>query len=454
VGLVALLLLPLTLVAAPGASAADPLRILVYGDSITQGSTGDYTWRYFLDRHLRDAGVPFDLVGPRRGLHHLPEAAEDDLHYAEPDFDTDHAAVWGQQLTAPVDDLGALATDTTPGVVIALIGINDLIWSGVTPAALAERWRSEIAEIRAASPTARIVLVKVPETWYAQVPAYNAELVALSSDLDRPTARVVTTALPDFDRLVDTWDNTHPTASGDLKIAVAVEQALHEVGVAPPVGMTPVVQNGPRTASSLTAEPGVAQVSLAWQDVPGVTGEWLERRDVSVGGAWDRYPLEFPAGTTSWTAAVVDGHRYEFRLRPAKGTALSADVTSPVVSVVPGPPAAPPPTPPVTAPVAAPVTAPLPAVGRVRARSPRRDRVLTRARTMPLATGYRLLVAPVRSCRRPPRATAFRRAGGVRRSPTATVRTRARALWVRWYAVRDGVLGELAATSSACTRVR
>ncbi|SFC02405.1 Lysophospholipase L1 [Nocardioides terrae] len=447
VGLAALLLLPLTLAAAPGARASDPLRILVYGDSITQGSTGDYTWRYFLDRHLRDAGVPFDLVGPRRGLHHLPEGADDDLDYAEPGFDTDHAAVWGQKLTAPVADLGDLAADHTPDVVIALIGLNDLVWNHVTPEALAERWRAEVAEVRAASPAADVVLVQVPQTWYADVPAYNAELVALSAELDGPAARVVTTALPDFDRRTDTWDGTHPTASGDLKIAEAVEAALYLAGVAPPAGMTPVVQNGPRTASSLTAEAGVGQVSLSWHDVPGVTTEWLERRDVSSGGAWDRYPLDFPAGTTSWTAAAVDGHRWEFRLRPAKGTAVSADVTSPVVSVVPGPP----PAPSTAAPVVGP---PLGPVGPVRARSPRRDRVRTSAPAVPTATGYRLLVAPVRSCRRHPRASAFRPAGHDRRSPSATVRARARALWVRWYAVRDGVAGPLAAASSACTRVR
>lgn len=43
-------------------------RIMVVGDSITQGSSGDYTWRYRLWRHLTDRGVRVDLVGPRDDL--------------------------------------------------------------------------------------------------------------------------------------------------------------------------------------------------------------------------------------------------------------------------------------------------------------------------------------------------------------------------------------------------
>ena len=64
------------------AGAIEPVRLLLYGDSLTQGSTGDHTWRYFLDRHLRDMGRPFDLVGPHQGLHHVPGDGADDTDYA------------------------------------------------------------------------------------------------------------------------------------------------------------------------------------------------------------------------------------------------------------------------------------------------------------------------------------------------------------------------------------
>jgi hypothetical protein len=44
-------------------------RIMVVGDSISQGSAGDFTWRYRLDRHLAGAGAAVDFVGPRSDLY-------------------------------------------------------------------------------------------------------------------------------------------------------------------------------------------------------------------------------------------------------------------------------------------------------------------------------------------------------------------------------------------------
>jgi hypothetical protein len=284
--------------------------------------------------------------------------------------------------------------------------------------------------------------------------------------------------------------------------------------------MVPVAANGPRLATTLAAAPGVGEVALSWQDVPGVTREWLERRDATAGGDWDRYPYPFSAGTVGWTAGgLTDGHRYEFRLRPAKGSALSVDVTSPVVSAIPGrrPPA---PAPRVTAdaggrlqaswapspgatsyvvqlrdatgawrtvertpdpasqvtglvngrryeirvraddglieggtsPSVAALVPLLAPVHGVRARSPRRHRVRTTAATVPFATGYRVAVAAARSCARPPRASAFRAVRPDLRRPAATLPARSRAVWVRWYAVRGGVVG--AGSPASCTRVR
>src|SRR6266700_1732919 len=39
-------------------------RIMIVGDSITEGSSGDYTWQYRLYDHLRADGVRPAVVGP------------------------------------------------------------------------------------------------------------------------------------------------------------------------------------------------------------------------------------------------------------------------------------------------------------------------------------------------------------------------------------------------------
>ena len=52
--------------ASPG---AEPTRILIVGDSVAQGSAGDWTWRYWLWRHLERSATEVDLVGPRTDLY-------------------------------------------------------------------------------------------------------------------------------------------------------------------------------------------------------------------------------------------------------------------------------------------------------------------------------------------------------------------------------------------------
>lgn len=523
--MLALGLLPLALVAAPGPARADaPVRLLLYGDSLTQGSSGDWTWRYFLSRHLADLGVPADLVGPSSTLHRSPGAGPDEMTYADPRLDTDHAAVWGQTLMSPAQSLASLATTYVPDVVVALLGVNDVVAAGTAVETLMGEWRRQIAAARDASPGVRVVLVQLPQTWYAGVPDYNTALVGLAAELDRPGSRVVATAAAGLSQGRDTYDNTHPTASGEVKIARSVEDALARVGVGVPAGMVPVVANGPTSAPRLTAAPGVGSVALAWSDVPGVSAEWLEVRDVRAGARWSRYPYAFSAGTVSWRpTGLSDGHVYEFRLRPAKGTAIAEAVTSPVVTAVPGRR----PVPPVVearvdgggtlraswaavadadhyavavrdATAGAPWPAPqavtdtrwtlrglrsghayelrvradngaavggtsrairvavprLAAVGGVVVRRSGRAAVRTSAQAVPFATGYRVLSAPTRRCGSAPRASAFRVATEVRR-PTVRLRSAsARALWVRWYAVRDGVAGRLAPSSTVCVRLR
>ncbi len=53
-------------------------RVLLFGDSITQGRPGDWTWRYRLWQQLRDTGRPVDFVGPAENL------VGDSLDYADP----------------------------------------------------------------------------------------------------------------------------------------------------------------------------------------------------------------------------------------------------------------------------------------------------------------------------------------------------------------------------------
>ncbi|MFT4287083.1 SGNH/GDSL hydrolase family protein [Nocardioides sp.] len=429
-GLLLALLTPVTV-------AAEPVRILLYGDSITQGSSGDWTWRYRLDRHLRDSGVSFDFVGPYDGLHHFPDAAgaPDEQTYVDPGFDTDHAARWGQALTAPVDRLGDLVEEFRPDMVVSMIGVNDLTAAHATVSGVIDAYEEQIALARAAAPGLDVVVAREPVTWLAGVTDLNAALATMATGLDTPTERVLATDVPAFVDGVDNWDPVHPTATGEVKIAAAVENALSAIGVGDPAG-TVVVENGLRATATLTATAGApGEARLRWTTVPGATAMWLETRDPDVDADWRRYPFSFGPATTQWTATGLwPGHEHRFRIRAAKGT-----VTSPLTSAV--------------ARVFVAASA-LAAVKGVRAVSRRHDVVTVIGKPVAGATSYDVLAVAAKSCRRMPRPGRFSSLKTGRPAPRARLRTSARHLWVRLVAVRDGVPGRIAKRSTDCVRVR
>src|SRR4051794_41152424 len=138
----ALLLAVAAIALGPGPASADAsgtARILIVGDSVTQGKIGDYTWRYRLWRALQAEDKSVDFVGPHTDLFDPATGAFENPGYADPDFDQDHAAWWGLMLShidvrTSVHDL---MVDHSPDVVIDALGVNDLIY-GVSPTALLE----------------------------------------------------------------------------------------------------------------------------------------------------------------------------------------------------------------------------------------------------------------------------------------------------------------------------
>ena len=180
-------------------------------------------------------------------------------------------------------------------------------------------------------------------------------------------------------------------------------------------------------AASVTAVPsGVATV--AWHPVPGATSYAVQARPADQPGAW------LDAGTTTGTAATVgdllNTIGYVFRVR-----ALRGELASPFSAEAP-----------VTVP-------PLPAVRRVRVVATRSG-VRTTARPVTAATSYTLRVATGMRCARPPRDTRFTIAASGLTRTSKRLRLDARAVWVRWVAVRKGIEGSQARSSTACVRLR
>jgi lysophospholipase L1-like esterase len=232
-GVVGLLVLALDLGGDdPGHDVPDGrTRVLVVGDSVTQGWPGSCTWRYYFWERLSLRGVvdDIDLVGPRTGVY-------DDLDwdvsgaYADENFDQDHAAMSGAELGTdggpPGESIDVLVARYRPDVVLALWGINDLIKGPATGEAVLARYAGWIDRARRGQPDIDLVIGKLPQTWVPGVEELNAGLDDLAREESTTRSPVIVAEHPEpFDSETDFSDGVHPTVSGDAKLGEMFESA-------------------------------------------------------------------------------------------------------------------------------------------------------------------------------------------------------------------------------------
>lgn len=317
-------------------AASEPTRILIVGDSVAHGSSGDWTWRYRLWKALAGSGASVDLVGPNDELHNLTSDPAGALAYADGDFDRDHAARWGMALVDPDATMTSLVETFRPDVVIETRGINDLIWFGRSPGQVVDDVAHEIDEARAVEPEVDFVVAGLPQVWFGGATEYNAMLPGLATDLGEPGSRVVVAGTGvGFSEGVDTWDPAHLSATGEIRFAAAVADALVALGVGTPYPRPwPDVDNGHwGIAHDVVATAQERAARLDWVAPPGGLEQYVWVRDVSENAAWVRLP--YPVRGEAWTVdGLAAAHTYEFRLQSAKGTAISADFSA-VAQVTP-----------------------------------------------------------------------------------------------------------------------
>jgi lysophospholipase L1-like esterase len=317
-------------------AGAAPVRIALLGDSITQGSAGDWTWRYRLWKHLVASGVDVDLTGDRDDLNPAGTSS-----YVDPAFDRDHDARWGDAylwLTHPVPEL---MSAQHPDVLVVLLGTNDLTFFGQTPQQVLDRTHAALDQARAANPSVKVVLCHLTATWIAGVDQFNDLLDAAAPGWSTSQSPV---AVADTDAgfvtssqtvLGDTWDTVHPDARGEVKIAAAVSDALARLGIGTAYPRPlPAVPLGPRSAATVAATPGDGVADLTWTDPPGADSERVWLRDVTAGAAAEM--VSQATGSATRLTGLRNGHTYEVTLQPVKGfVPAEADVRSVAVRVTP-----------------------------------------------------------------------------------------------------------------------
>jgi lysophospholipase L1-like esterase len=320
---------------APAVAAADEqLRILVVGDSVTQGSAGDWTWRYRLWRHLQaTSAVPVDLVGPRDDLFDARVGAPGNYDYVDPAFDTQHAARWGTNLAVADIPLQKLVETYRPDVVIALLGINDLAL-GASAEQVGQGLENLVLEAHAGDPAVDVVLAEIVQTWVPGAAAVNDHLHQAAAEIDDPSARVLVAETADgFGRRHDTYDGTHPSARGEVVIASAVADGLARLGIGLPAPRPePTVPVGPRMPVAVKGAVRHGGVRLTWSPSPGADSYRVLYRRPAVSRRWS--VVGDTPGRRWVFRGLRGGERVQLAVLPRKGRDLAEpDVLSNVVRV-------------------------------------------------------------------------------------------------------------------------
>lgn len=204
---------------------------------MTIGSAGEHTWRYRLWRHLCETyGGPFAVVGPRETLYDKSADAPTSYAYADPDFPRAHLAGWGEGWLHMAPLIGEAVRACRADVLLVSLGLIDLGFY-TNAEQTAENVRSFVAEARGANPRVRMVILPVIPNIRAasdaafanQVSSFNDLLAKTTADLDEPRSPLLLAALPEsYDIHTDTYDGTHPNASGEHRIAATFAEALYQ----------------------------------------------------------------------------------------------------------------------------------------------------------------------------------------------------------------------------------
>ncbi|MFI7403586.1 SGNH/GDSL hydrolase family protein [Streptomyces sp. NPDC049541] len=213
------------------------LRFMPVGDSMTIGSAGEHTWRYRMWEHLRETyGGPFALVGPRETLYDKAADAPVSYEYADPDFPRAHLAGWGEGWLHMAPLIGEAVRSCRADVLLVSLGLIDLGFY-TNAEQTAENVRAFVAAAREANPRVRMVMLPVipnvraesDPPFAAEVTRFNELLAKTIADLDEPSSPLLLASVPEsYDIHLDTYDGTHPNASGEHRLAEAFAEAMYQ----------------------------------------------------------------------------------------------------------------------------------------------------------------------------------------------------------------------------------
>ena len=339
-----------------------PWKVMVVGDSMSQGHEGDYTWRYRLWQWFQQQGVPVDFVGPYSGTiepAHNPGPPPPPLLQGQKPatsaitsggyvpgtfFDSEHFALWGRQIKQNIDVNPATGVSPIreqvaryqPDLLLVGLGFNDLGWFVGGPRETLDRMKTLVDEARAAKRNVSFAIADVPHRTFIEgrddLPKITNEYGDLLRDAipgwSTPDSRV---ELVEWRKHYDCgvsgcaggYDGLHPNALGEHQIAYAYERTLHDkyrIGnEVPPIPASDTIPTRPtRTPGNVAAVSSPLGVTVTWERVYGAFGYDVRVR--LAGGEWKEERTSSHRYDTRWTQPDM---KWEYQVRTHNGGTCS-----------------------------------------------------------------------------------------------------------------------------------
>lgn len=190
------------------------LKIMPLGDSITQSFTPLNSYRYYLWHLLLNQGYLVDFVGSRHGVGDGPPA--------NPDFDMDHEGHPGWKADEILANIQVWAMAASPDIVLLHIGHNDLCRGQSVDSTVVDIG-GIVDVLRTVNPHVHILLAQLiasANTCHIGIPALNAKLPGLVTEKTRAESPItLVDQYSGFDPSTMTYDDTHPNAIGESRMA-------------------------------------------------------------------------------------------------------------------------------------------------------------------------------------------------------------------------------------------
>lgn len=358
-------------------------KILIVGDSISNGVLGDYSWRYRLWQNLQSSNTSVQFVGHRYGTENPYDDPSDlatvngqplpsdnynnptDGYYQQGIDSTftglgasHHNALWGWSYGMAKNYIAQDVSAYQPDYMLVELGFNDLAFY-TNPSDTLANAKALIDNARAVDPNVKILVANVVHrTALCGWPNLNSAISSYNSSLTSAIPSWSTSKSPvyladissGYDPSNQTYDGLHPNGVGEYQIADAFSTALANhfglgsVPGSPPTSVPSIALSTPASIGASIASQGLL---LQWSRVYGAAGYKVFERDITGNPnplpAYTELPLALP-GDHWYAGWATPGHTFQYEVAAARGNNESSPSAATTITMPASEPTADPPT--------------------------------------------------------------------------------------------------------------